>query len=435
MKKLLCIMLLAGMALSLPAKVTLAQAVASAWAIDPALDSQKLEEEAAAIAGETALRQKYFSVQFGGGYRYSSDKVQVRASDFPFSLGASVPPGTILLSAPSDTVDLKLALLQPLYSGGLLSNAVKMEAARGAAEKDLTRLKRIELAGRVKASFFTHLLYSRKRDALNFLLARLDLHLQKVSNLYAEQLVKRSDLLETRARADEARLSLQDIEQLIASEAVQFKSLCGVDPQDIDFQPGAETADFAASWDLLLAGHPLLRSLDERARLVRLQRRSVAAAYLPQASAFAEMHYGRPGQNFFMDRWTFYVQGGLSVSLPVFNWNKRGRDLELVDIAGRKLENQRAAFLRESEKNLRQLYLNQESIGRKLALLDGLSANAAEDVRLKEQLYEENQIDHTDLLAAMSSQERYLAERGEALAQMEMLKAAIDTLVGRTEEE
>ncbi len=78
MKKLLCIMLLAGAALSLPAKVTLAQAVANAWAIDPALDSQKLEEEAAAIAGETALRQKYFSVQFGAGYRYSSDKVQVR---------------------------------------------------------------------------------------------------------------------------------------------------------------------------------------------------------------------------------------------------------------------------------------------------------------------------------------------------------------------
>jgi outer membrane protein TolC len=330
---------------------------------------------------------------------------------------------------------LKLSLLQPLYSGGLLSNAVKVEAARGAAEKELTRLKRIELAGRVKASYFNFLLYSRKRDSLNFLLSSLDLHLQKVTNLYAEELVKRSDLLETRAKADEVRLGLQDIEQLIAAEAAQFSSLSGYDPEEIDFQPGEKVESFAAAWERFLAGHPLLRSLDERARLVRIQKRLVAAAYLPQVSAFAEMHVGRPGQNFFMDKWTFYVQGGVSVSQPVFNWNKRGRDLELVDIAGRKLENQRAAFLRESEKNLRQLYLTMDSIGKKLALLDGLAANAAEDVRLKEQLYEENQIDHTDLLAAMSSQEQYLSKRGEALAQMEMLAAAIDTLIGRVEEE
>ena len=54
---------------------------------------------------------------------------------------------------------------------------------------------------------------------------------------------------------------------------------------------------------------------------------------------------------------------------------------------------------------------------------------------LKEKLYEENQIDHTDLLAAMTSQERYLSNREELLAQMEMLKVNIDTLIGKCEEE
>ena len=435
MKKMLCIMILAGAASTLPGKVTLSEAVVSAWGISRALDSQKLEEANAAVARETALRQKYFSVHFSGSYRYSSDKVQVRMSDFPFSLGAAVPPGTVILSAPSDTIDLKLSLLQPLYSGGLLSNAVKMEAARGGAEKELTRLKRIELAGRVKSSYFSHLLFSRKRDSLNFFLASLELHLKKVTNLHAEELVKRSDLLEARAKADEVRLSLQDIEQLIAAEAVQFKSLSGYDPQEIAFVPQAPLESFAAAWEYFQARHPLLRSLDERDRQVRIQKRSVAAAYLPQVGAFAEMHYGRPGQNFFMNSWTFYVQGGVSVTLPVFNWNKRGRDLELAVSAGRKLENQRAEFRRESEKNLRQLIGFGDTIVKKLALLDNLVANAAEDVRLKERLYEENQIDHADLLAAMASQERFVANREEMLAQMEMLKVNLDTLIGRCEEE
>lgn len=434
MKKLLFFGFLAT-AFALPAKVTLSQAVANAWNINRGLDSQKLEEEAAAIAGLTALRQKYFSVFFSGSYRYSSDKVEVNISDFPFAVGANIPPGTVVLSAPNDNFDLKMSLVQPIYSGGLLSNAVNMEAIRAAAEKDVTRLKKIELAGKVKSSYFNYLLFCKKRDTLNFFLTNLDLHMKKVENLYAEELVKKSDLLETRAKADESKLSLQDLEQLIAAEAVQFNSLCGYDPQDIDFQPATGDETFAAAQAYFLAGHPLLRSLDERARIVQIQKKSIAGSYLPQASAFAELHYGRPGQNFFKDQWTVYVQGGVSVSMPVFNWNKLGRDKRLVDIAARKLENQRADFIRESEKNLRQLFLYKESLGKKLLLLDNLSANAAEDIRLKENLYEESQIDHTDLLAAMTSQERYLSNREELLTQMEMLQVNIDTLIGKCEEE
>jgi outer membrane protein TolC len=428
-------MILLTFAAILPAKVTLTQAVASAWNISRSLDSQKLEETAAAVARQTALRQKYFSVFFNGGYRYTSDKVEVKASDFPFPLGPSVPPGTVILSTPSNSIDLKMSLVQPLYSGGLLSNAVKMEAARQASEKDLTGLKKIELAGKVRSSYFNYLLFCKKRDSLNFLLSSLSLHLQNVENMYAEELVKKSDLLETRAKADETKLSLMDLEQLIAAEAVHFKTLCSYDPQDIDFKPVTRNESFDSAHEYFLAGHPLLRSLDERERIIQIQKKSISGAYLPQVSAFAELHYGRPGQNFFKDQWTFYVQGGLSVAMPVFNWNKGGRDKNLADIAARKLENQRADFLRESEKCLRQLFLYKGNLEGKLALLDNLSANAAEDVRLKEKLYEENQIDHTDLLAAMASQERYLSNREEVSAQMEILMVNLDTLIGKCEEE
>jgi outer membrane protein TolC len=434
MKRILFI-ILAAVAFALPAKVTLSQAVIQAWKISPGLDSQRLEEESAATARLSALRQKYFSVYFSGSARVSSDTVEVKISDFPFPLSPNVPPETIVLAAPGATIDLKMALVQPLYSGGLLSNAVKLETIRAASERELTRLKKIELAGMVKSSFFNYLMFSRKRDSLSFLLSSLDLHLKKVENLYDEELVKRSDLLETRAKADEIRLSLLDLEQLIAAEAVHFHSLSGCDARDIEFQPAAKHGTFAAAREQFLAGHPLLRSLDEKGRSLQVRKRSVTAALLPQVSAFAEAHYGRPGQNFFVDRWTFYVQGGVSVSMPVFNWNKSGRDRELLDIAARKLENQRADFIRESEKSLRQIFLHKESLEKKLVLLDGLVANAAEDMNLKEQLYQENQIDHTDLLAAMTSREKYAADREELLARMEMLQANVDALIGKVEEE
>jgi outer membrane protein TolC len=426
---------LMAIAVSLAAGVPLSRAVANAWKISPGLNSQQLEEEAAATAVLTALRQKNFSIFFNGSYRYTSDKVQVTLADFPFPINPSAPPGTVVLSAPNDSVDLKLSLVQPVYSGGILSNAARAETIRAAAERDLTRLKKIELAGKVKSSFFSHRLYCRKRDSLNLLLDILRLHQDRLENLFREELVKKSDLLETRAKADEIRLNLADLEQLIRSEALNFSTLCGYEPQEIDEPADSGGVDFAAAWEQFLAGHPLLRSLDERMRIVQIQKKVVAGATLPQVGIFAELHYSRPGQNFFAKEWTTYVVGGVSVSLPVFNWNKGSRDKSLVDIAGRKLANQRADFIRESEKNLRQLFFLKENLERKLALLDGLVANAGEDARLKEKLYEENQIDHNDYLAALTGREKYRADREELLTRMGLLQVGIETLIGKCEEE
>jgi len=53
---------------------------------------------------------------------------------------------------------------------------------------------------------------------------------------------------------------------------------------------------------------------------------------------------------------------------------------------------------------------------------------------LKERLYEENQIDHVDYLAALTGHERYLAIREEMHTQMELLKVNINTLIGKCEE-
>ena len=95
-------------------------------------------------------------------------------------------------------------------------------------------------------------------------------------------------------------MNLEDLEQLIRSEAHHFSTLCGYEPRDIEYEPAAGGESFAEAREIFLAGHPLLQSLDEKARIVQIQKKSLAASYLPQVSAFAELHYGSPGQNFFV---------------------------------------------------------------------------------------------------------------------------------------
>ena len=434
MKKIVFLGLLT-IVLALPAKVTLSQAVANAWRLNRGLQNQRYQAEAAGMSKLTAMAQKKFSVYFNGSYRYSSDKVEVKASDFAIPTSTSIPPGTILLSAPADNFDLKLSLLQPVFSGGVLSNAVKIEELREVSELDLTRLKQIEVTGKVKVSYFSYRLACKKRDALVFFLSNLNLHLGKLENLFREELLKKTDLLETRAKVDETKLNLQDLEQLLKAEALNFENLCGYSPLDISGAASESTEGYAQAWEFFKANHPLLNSLAERARIFQVQKKSIAGSYLPQLSVFTEMHYGRPGQNFFKDQWVFYVQGGLSLTMPLFIWNKSDRDKSLVDIAARQLENQRLDFIESSEKSLRQLFLLKEASENKLRLIDNLVGYAAEGVQMKEKLFEENQIDHTDYLAALTTHERYLVNREELLAQMEVLKVNIHTLIGKAEEE
>jgi outer membrane protein TolC len=430
MKKILFMFLLA-IVFVLPAEVTLSQAVANAWRLNRVLQNQRYQADAAGVSKLTAMEQKKFSVYFNGSYRYSSDKIEVKAADFAIPTATSIPPGTIILSAPADNFDLKLSLLQPVFAGGVLRNAVKMEELREISELHLARLRQIEVTGKVKVSYFSYRLACKKRDALVLFLSNLNLHLGKLENLFREELLKKTDLLETRAQVDETKLNLQDLEQLLLAEALNFENLCGYSPLDIRGDANESAEDYAQAWEFFKAHHPLLQSLAERARVFQVQKKSIAGSYLPQLSVFAEMHYGRPGQNFFKDRWTFYIQGGASVTMPVFNWNKSGRDKTLVDIAARQLENQRLDFIESSEKSLRQLYLAKAAIENKLLLLDNLVGYAAEGAQMKEKLYEENQIDHTDYLAALTAHERYLANREELLAQMEVLKVNIHALIGK----
>jgi outer membrane protein TolC len=210
MKKILFLVLLASV-FALPAKVTLSQAVVNAWRLNRGLQNQRYQEEAVGVNKLTAMKQKNFSVYFSGSYRYSSDKIEVKAADFAIPAASNIPPGTLILSAPDDNFDLKMSLLQPVFAGGVLSNAVKVEELREISELNLTRLKQIEVTGKVKVSYFNYRLFCTRRDSLNFFLTNLNRHLGKLENLFREELLKKTDLLETRAKVDETKLNLEDL--------------------------------------------------------------------------------------------------------------------------------------------------------------------------------------------------------------------------------
>lgn len=427
MNKLLLLPLL-GCALLLPAKVPLEKAVADGVARNEAVLNERLEEENIAVARRSAEFNRWFTADFAGSYLFKSQQMEITLP----AMGPTAP--RTIEAGGRHNYDLKLVLNQPIFTGGNLQRAVEKEILAAAAAEHVTRLRRVEAAGRIRASFFTWKLLTDRRRSLALLLEQLELHQRKLQSMLQEELVRRSDVLETAVKIEETRIGLIDLDQAAAAEAVQFHRWCSMGPEEIEEPAPCPPLSLEEALGALQARHPLLLSLDERLKMIPLQKKSLSAAYLPQVAGFAELHYGRPGIDFFRNRWSVYLQGGIGVSMPLFRWNRLQRDRRQADIAGEKLQNQRREFLADAEKNLRQLHTQQLALREKLAVIEGLTSLADEDAALKETLYRESQIANIDYLAALTARERYRSMKNEILVQIELVKNNIAVLIGHWEE-
>jgi outer membrane protein TolC len=414
-----------------PATTTLEEAVARAWAKSYGLKDKLLDEEGAKAERDFAARQKLFHLDFAGAYRYATDHVVVTAANFPFTSLLHIPSDQVLLSAPKGTYDLKLNLAQPLWTGGSLTNTLRADEERQVAASSQTQAAKVEIAGRVKTSYYTYRLLLARKRSLEILLENLGLHESRVAAFVREDLARRSDLLETRAKAEETRLSIEDTSQQATKERIGFATLTGLSPDDIEAPPPATVLDYAGSLAEFETRHPLLKGLEAQAAALDLSRKAVTGQRLPQLALFGEAHYARPGVNFFLDQWKLYGIAGLSLTVPVFNLNRIARDKAVIDVERRKLDDQKADILEQARKTLQQLYESLRSLEQQAASADRLIGLAEEDAGLKERLYRESQISNLDYLAALTDLERYRALKDQIALQTELVKVAVNTAIGR----
>lgn len=381
--------------------------------------NQVLEVDALKLEKRTAEMKRYFSLDSSGSYLFRSEQMEIAF------------PGKVMKAGAKHNYDVNLALKQPLFTGNILSQGVKLSELELAIAENQALLEKSVVVAEIKSSYFNYFLLLDKKNSLGTLIEQLHLHLQKIENFYREELVRKTDLLETRRKMREQELVLEDLNQLIAAERIRFEKLCGLDIGVVDAGYVEKVDDFAGAFAAFKSSHPLLETLDRNLEVLAARGKVVKGGYLPQVAGFAELHYGRPGVDFFKNRWQLYFQGGVQVSFKLFDWNKRKRELLVLDYAGEKVKNRRDDFIREGEKLLKQLFAAKESLEKKIVILDDLVQTAGEDVGLKEDLYREQQVSNIDYLEALTTKERYVSMKNESLMQLELVKVSINRVIGK----
>jgi len=384
-----------------------------------ALRNRLLDERVKALEKKNAIMRKYFSVDSGASYLFKSEQMHI---SFP---GMSVTAGA------KHNYDLNVSVRQPIFTGNILDRSVKVSELQSAIAQSQTALEKNEIAASVKTSYFNYRLLASKRKSLETFTHSLDIHFKNLERLYKEELVRKTDLLETRRKLREQEIAMEELNQLMVSEKIEFEKLCGLDIDTIETGYGEAVGDYEGVFLEFKSSHPVLEALSNRLAVLSTRGKMVKGEYLPQVAGFAELHYGRPGIDFFKNEWGVYFQGGVSFSLRLFDWGRQTRELTVLDYESQKVMNERDDFILEVEKRLKQLFGSLRSVEKRMSIVAGLVELADEDVRLKEGLYREQQVSNLDYLDALAVKERYESMKDELKMQYELIKVTINRIKGK----
>lgn len=436
MKKILCVFSMVGLLFSnsFPAqeKIRLEQAVADGIAMNQAYANTLLDKETAALEEDQARKNRLFQVEAGGDYFYRSATMQI---EIP---GVEVPglisvPGKSLEAGVHHNFDLKMGVYQPIYTGGRLTGSLKLREIQKAVADNQARLQKLEIAGQIKTVFFDYLVLDKSLESLTHLKDKLNIHLAKAEDLRQEGLIGKIDVLETRRRIDEIDLRIEDVSQAIAAQRIRFRRLCGHYPEDIDRAYTEEAEPLKASLDYFRTHHPAYLTLQKRMDLLAAQKKIASAQTLPQVSGFGEVHYGKPGIDFFQKEWMLYFQGGITVNWTLFNWGKAEAEKEVLDLDIQKIRNQSELFLNDIRENLEKLYQLKRTLENKIALAEEMIENTREEAGIKADLYRERRLPNRDYLAALEALEQAEVFEEELRCRLEQVNIRINTLIGREE--
>lgn len=413
--------------ISQPGKISLKQAIQEAWEKNWSLNNLHLEATSLSIESQKIWKQRLFTLRAAGNYLYKSQTLFLELP--PLSPAMSFSSPLRIEGGFKHNYDLLLAISQPLFTGGRLAHQASLYRSAEQATSLSSRLLAQEIATHLKLLYFGYHRLQAKKNSLLAYKAQLDLHEKKMANLVEAGLTRRLHLLETQMKIEEVAASLLDLEQTLAAIKADFLRLCGHSLEDIqnDFEEPELPWEEAVAY--VQSNHPQFKIYEEKIKQVHLQRKIIQANNFPQIAAMAEIHYARPGLNFFKREWSFFATAGLAIQLRLFDWYQDRSEIEKLNLEERKIINEKENFLAEIQEQLKMLYEQKQILNQKLTHLENLNHLAEEEVKLKEELAQENLLPHLDYLSSLQAYEQNKWAKQEIKLAIEEIKVKINSLI------
>lgn len=270
------------------------------------------------------------------GYNHQSEIATIQ---LPFVPGQSIEAGVY------DQYDFSIQLKELLFDGFSRLYRGKQIQTRMQEVRYQQEYRKNEIRFYVFQLVYQYKAARLSRKALKSSLQRLKLQKGKIMALFNQGFASRLDTLEIVSRIHEVEMQLLSLESSAKNYLIELEQLCGITPIDsILFEENFGKKE-EKSQNVYIEAIPynyqlsLLKFQEEK---LRYQIKSNRSSYFPRIAMQFSYHYGKPGVNFFQNKWMDYWTFGVQFSWNIWRW---GRDRQNIRI---------------SQYNLQQLHLKQK---------------------------------------------------------------------------
>jgi outer membrane protein TolC len=430
MKKILYLLFISSITVALLQGISLKDVINKSIKEDIRDKNFSVQRKIDILNGEIAKRERLFKLNIRGSYLFKSDNMEIVFPPTVISPALTIP-GKTMVGGVKNNFDLNLSIVQPVYSGNIISNNIKLKDNEVKLTENKRLISAFEIADSIKTTYFTYLIISEELKTTGALLKELELHRRKLQNLYSEKLIGKVALLETDIKINEIRLILISLKDKSDKEKHIFKYLTGTDIKNIDRDYSEKIFSLDKSLEFFKHNHPILLNIKLNRDKLKINKDIIQGAYLPQINGFFELHYGKPGIDFFKAEWSPYIQAGIGISYNIFDWNKKNKRLSTMNYLLEKLYNKREDLIRITIKNLNILYSTKSNLQRKEENLTALLGYSNEIKDIKSKLFIENQISNLDYIGFLQRLKRYRTEKIKNKYNIELIKVKINTIIGK----
>lgn len=291
---------------------------------------------------------------------------------FSFDPGVSIP-GLSFPEQPKDQYKVGVEIQQVIFDGGLSQAMKKLEAASAktqAARIDITSYLLKEV---ITDLYFGILINRANGEILRFSFEELKDRYQKAESLVRNGILPESALLQIQIEIHRLQQKINSQKHLGNELISNLAELTGL---ELEPEVSMELPSFE-EMDAELGGRPelkwfesLKKNVDEAVRLRKVSR-------YPNATAFAQAGYGRPGLNMLGDEFDTYYLAGIRLGWSLFDWKQTKREQQALNIQKQVIDSKIELFEQQ----------NHIKISTGLASIARLTENLVEEKNIVE-LYE-----------------------------------------------
>jgi len=335
-------------------------------------------------------------INFNGVYNHQSEIAELSLPFLPI-------PGGSIKAGVYDQYDFSVQLRTLLFDG--LSRIHRRHLLNTSLDEQSYRLgyRKKEVQFQVYSQAYQYLYRVQTLNALNNSMARLALQQQRVHALFEQGFASSIDTLDISSRMNEIKLQRITLKSTINQALHDLELLTGIAKIDsVIVSPSATQFTLPSSGQAFarLGENFDLQILNFRLQKLNFLKKQQYSNYLPKMYLAFAYHYGRPGVNFFEDKWMDYWTVGVQFSWNIWRWGRDRASIQQQDYALRQISLQKQ-FIQRSTKTKVRKYLQQlREMSEQQRLLETMIQEKQKKYELIKQRWEQGQQTTLDVLQA-----------------------------------